>query len=74
MNRRCAPPGLLQPGTLVRWVYRLQLPDASVDEHATQTLVEQAEKALPEAGWEVPHPAAMLRRSSSAISPASRSF
>lgn len=45
--------GLLQPGTLVRWVYRLQLPDAALDERTTQTLVARAEKALPEAGWEV---------------------
>ncbi|MDO8980996.1 MAG: FtsX-like permease family protein [Afipia sp.] len=46
--------GLLQPGTLVRWIYRLQLPDpASGDERATQTVVDAAQKALPEAGWEV---------------------
>ncbi len=45
--------GLLQPGTLVRWVYRLQLPNAAVDDSATRTVIEQAEKALPEAGWEV---------------------
>lgn len=45
--------GLLQPGTLVRWVYRLQLPNASVDDSATRAVIEQAEKALPEAGWEV---------------------
>lgn len=41
--------GLLQPGSLVRWVYRLRLPD----EQATQTLVDDARTALPEAGWEV---------------------
>jgi putative ABC transport system permease protein len=45
--------GLLQPGTLVRWVYRLRLADTSVDEHAAQTLIAQSEKALPQAGWEV---------------------
>lgn len=45
--------GLLQPGTLVRWVYRLQLPDASADESATQAVIRQADKVLPEAGWEV---------------------
>ncbi|MBB5053376.1 putative ABC transport system permease protein [Afipia massiliensis] len=45
--------GLLQPGTLVRWIYRLQLPDASGDERATQSVVDAAQKALPEAGWEV---------------------
>jgi len=45
--------GLLQPGTLVRWIYRLRLPDATVDERATQSLLDRAQKALPEAGWEV---------------------
>ncbi|HEX7882787.1 MAG TPA: FtsX-like permease family protein [Afipia sp.] len=45
--------GLLQPGALVRWVYRLQLPDAPIDDSATRHLIERAEKALPEAGWEV---------------------
>lgn len=45
--------GLLQPGTLVRWVYRLQLPNVTVDDSATRAVIEQAEKALPEAGWEV---------------------
>ncbi|CAN5149574.1 FtsX-like permease family protein [soil metagenome] len=45
--------GLLQPGTLVRWIYRLRLPDASVDDRATQSLIDEAQKALPEAGWEV---------------------
>jgi len=45
--------GLLQPGTLVRWIYRLRLPEVTVDERATQSLVDRAQKALPEAGWEV---------------------
>ncbi|MES2750162.1 MAG: FtsX-like permease family protein [Pseudomonadota bacterium] len=45
--------GLLQPGSLVRWVYRLRLPDVSVDDRATRSLVDDAQKALPEAGWEV---------------------
>jgi putative ABC transport system permease protein len=46
--------GLLQPGTLVRWMYRLQLPDAaSGDERATQSVIDAAQQALPEAGWEV---------------------
>jgi putative ABC transport system permease protein len=46
--------GLLQPGTLVRWLYRLQLPGAaSGDERATQSVIDAAQKALPEAGWEV---------------------
>ncbi len=45
--------GLLQPGTLVRWIYRVQLQGQSVDERATQALVDDARKALPQAGWEV---------------------
>jgi putative ABC transport system permease protein len=44
--------GLLQPGTLVRWVYRLRLPEAS-DDRATRALVDEARAALPHAGWEV---------------------
>lgn len=45
--------GLLQPGTLVRWVYRVLLPDASIDNRITQSFVDDVQKALPEAGWEV---------------------
>ncbi len=44
---------LLQPGTLVRWIYRVRLPDNSLDERATQALVDDARKTLPEAGWEI---------------------
>jgi putative ABC transport system permease protein len=44
--------GLLQPGSLVRWQYRLRLPDAVGDR--TVTSVERAaETAFPEAGWEI---------------------
>lgn len=45
--------GLLQPGTLVRWIYRLRLPDAAADDRAERALVEGARTALPQAGWEV---------------------
>jgi putative ABC transport system permease protein len=45
--------GLLQPGSLVRWVYRVRLPDGANTEVASQKLMEEAEKALPEAGWEI---------------------
>ncbi|MEW6766857.1 MAG: ABC transporter permease [Pseudomonadota bacterium] len=45
--------GLLQPGTLVRWIYRVRLPGNALDERATHTLVDDARKALPEAGWEI---------------------
>jgi len=45
--------GLLQPGSLVRWTYRLRLPDAHSDDTAVQALIAEARAALPEAGWEI---------------------
>lgn len=43
--------GLVKPGSLNRWSYRLQLPSATdADLKATQDAVA---KALPEAGWEM---------------------
>jgi putative ABC transport system permease protein len=41
---------LLQPGSLVRWSYRVKLPDDASD--ATR-LVDDARQALPHAGWEI---------------------
>ncbi|WP_298957434.1 ABC transporter permease [uncultured Methylobacterium sp.] len=43
--------GLLQPGSLNRWVYRLALPDAS--DARVEAVMEEARRTLPEAGWEV---------------------
>ena len=43
--------GLLQPGSLVRWHYRLRLADGSG--RAAEAVVQAARKALPDAGWEV---------------------
>lgn len=49
--------GLLQPGSLVRWANRVSLhgPKASVpvDDDAVNAFVAHAEKAFPEAGWQV---------------------
>ena len=45
--------GLLQPGSLVRWIYRLKLPDNAADERAATRLIESARSALPESGWEI---------------------
>ena len=45
--------GLLQPGSLVRWIYRVKLPDNARGERATTALIEDARAALPEAGWEI---------------------
>jgi len=45
--------GLLQPGSLVRWTYRVKLPDADNSDHATATLIDDARRSLPQAGWEI---------------------
>jgi putative ABC transport system permease protein len=44
---------LLQPGSLVRWIYRVKLPDNAADDRAAQALAADARTALPEAGWEI---------------------
>src|SRR3954469_22730785 len=45
--------GLLQPGSLVRWIYRVKLPDNAADDRAAQTLARDARTAFPDAGWEI---------------------
>jgi putative ABC transport system permease protein len=45
--------GLLQPGSLVRWIYRVKLPDGAADDRAANALADDARTALPEAGWEI---------------------
>ncbi len=45
--------GLLQPGSLVRWIYRVRLPDQARDDRAMNALIDDARTAAPEAGWEV---------------------
>jgi putative ABC transport system permease protein len=45
--------GLLQPGSLVRWIYRVKLPDRADDDRATAALIDDARAAAPEAGWEI---------------------
>ncbi|MCX7322670.1 MAG: FtsX-like permease family protein, partial [Hyphomicrobiales bacterium] len=42
---------LLQPGSLVRWIYRIRLPDSS--DRAATVLVDDARSQLPQAGWEI---------------------
>ncbi|HEY0328139.1 MAG TPA: FtsX-like permease family protein [Rhodopseudomonas sp.] len=44
---------LLQPGSLVRWTYRLLLPDNAADDRVANALADQARAALPQAGWEI---------------------
>jgi putative ABC transport system permease protein len=45
--------GLLQPGSLVRWIYRVKLPDSAAGDRAAAALVDDARAALPQAGWEI---------------------
>jgi len=45
--------GLVQPGSLVRWIYRVKLPDDAADGRAIARLIEESRRAAPEAGWEV---------------------
>src|SRR5262249_17154031 len=45
--------GLLQPGSLVRWHYRVRLPDNDAGEAAVRRVTALAEARLPEAGWEI---------------------
>ena len=44
--------GLIQPGSLIRWHYRLRLPAADANDGAANAVVAAAEKQLPDAGWE----------------------
>jgi putative ABC transport system permease protein len=45
--------GLLQPGSLVRWHYRLRLPQNAASDAAAQAVTAQARALLPEAGWDI---------------------
>ena len=45
--------GLLQPGSLVRWQYRLRLPPADSSDRAVTAVEKAAQAAFPDAGWEV---------------------
>jgi putative ABC transport system permease protein len=44
--------GLVQPGSLVRWIYRLRMPD-NTSEDATKNVIQQSRAEFPEAGWEI---------------------
>ena len=43
----------MQPGSLVRWVYRVKLPDNAADERAADAFIADARSAAPQAGWEI---------------------
>ncbi|WP_230530507.1 ABC transporter permease [Microvirga roseola] len=45
--------GLVQPGSLVRWTYRLALPPALSTEAGMTQVEAEAKQVLPEAGWRV---------------------
>ncbi|HZO45890.1 MAG TPA: FtsX-like permease family protein [Xanthobacteraceae bacterium] len=45
--------GLLQPGSQVRWHYRLRLADNDASDAAVQRTITAASAQLPDAGWEV---------------------
>ena len=45
--------GLIQPGSLMRWNYRLILPPNAADDGALDRLVADAAKSFPEGGFEV---------------------
>ena len=42
----------MQPGCLVRWRYRLDLPPGAPG-RALEEVAKEAQAALPEAGWDV---------------------
>jgi putative ABC transport system permease protein len=45
--------GLLQPGSIVRWQYRLRLSDSNASDGAVAAVEKEARSALPNAGWEI---------------------
>ena len=45
--------GLLQPGSLVRWHYRLRLPVNNASDDNAKAVAAQARMQLPEAGWDI---------------------
>ncbi len=45
--------GLLQPGSVVRWHYRVRLPASDARDQAVKAVVAAAAAQMPEAGWEI---------------------
>lgn len=45
--------GLVQPGSLIRWNYRLRLPASDNTDNAAKAVTAQVRAALPQAGWEI---------------------
>jgi putative ABC transport system permease protein len=44
---------LIQPGSLVRWTYRVRMPDAARSDRDVKQLADDARRVLPQAGWEI---------------------
>jgi putative ABC transport system permease protein len=44
---------LLQPGSLVRWQYRLRLPASNATDRAVTATEQQARSEFPDAGWDI---------------------
>jgi putative ABC transport system permease protein len=45
--------GLIAPGSVVRWHYRLRLPDNDASDAAMRAATAAAQAQMPEAGWEI---------------------
>ncbi|HEY8032634.1 MAG TPA: FtsX-like permease family protein [Methylocella sp.] len=45
--------GLVEPGSLVRWFYRVVLPGTPASDEDVAALTEAAQKRFPEAGWDI---------------------
>ena len=45
--------GLLQPGSLVRWHYRLRLPANDTSDAAAKAVAARAQAQFPQAGWDI---------------------
>ena len=45
--------GLLQPGSLVRWHYRLRLNDVNASDATAKQIATQAQEQFPQSGWTV---------------------
>ncbi|MGB3045406.1 MAG: ABC transporter permease [Xanthobacteraceae bacterium] len=44
---------LLQPGSLVRWIYRVRLPDNNATDAGAKAFIDATRATLPNAGWEI---------------------
>ena len=45
--------GLLQPGSLVHWIYRLRLADNDASDAAAKAVTTEARARFPQAGWDI---------------------